>query len=459
VSRAIAPSLLLAATALSAASGCATPSAAEPGPRPPAREPAAGGRAATGPSAPTSTAALSLERCIEIALERNRTITLARLNVLIARDTASESFARVLPEVVVDGQFRARSNDPGFQLNGVSFIAGDRNVPSVRVGALVPIYDFDRSWGAIEADRERAQAAELSSERTRQDLVLAVTRSYFRVLEAEKIRGVVEQSIAAVSRQLAAARDQFAQGVVARNEVLAAEVQLAERRQEMIRAENNVELAKAALDRVMGVDVTRPVEVADVFEPAPWSGSFEAVLEAAIAARPDLLAARREVEAARADWRSARGGFFPRIFAFGSYNYVNDDFMLNKTWWEGGFGVELPVFEGGAALARLDRAREAIAAAVARRDERMDDLVLAVKQAYLDVREAAARIPVAREAIGAAEEDLRVTRDQYDQGLVTSTDVLFEEDRLSRARSSYYRALYDYHDAFARLSHAVGGPF
>jgi outer membrane protein TolC len=63
---------------------------------------------------------------------------------------------------------------------------------------------------------------------------------------------------------------------------------------------------------------------------------------------------------------------------------------------------------------------------------------------------------VARQAIGLAEENLRVARDQYGAGLVTTADLLVEEERLSSARPAYFRALYDYHDAVARLAHAVG---
>ncbi len=84
--------------------------------------------------------------------------------------------------------------------------------------------------------------------------------------------------------------------------------------------------------------------------------------------------------------------------------------------------------------------------------------MLQVKQAFLGVREAAERIPVARKSIEEAEENLRMVRDQYAQGLRTSAEVLIEEDRLARARSSYYGSLYDYHDAFARLTNAIGGP-
>lgn len=53
-------------------------------------------------------------------------------------------------------------------------------------------------------------------------------------------------------------------------------------------------------------------------------------------------------------------------------------------------------------------------------------------------------------------ENLRIVRDQYGEGLLTSADILIEEDRLARSRSNYFRSLYDYHESYARLINAVG---
>lgn len=401
--------------------------------------------------------ALTLDDCVRIALADNRRIWISDRRVLIAQDRLNEDISEVLPRLTATGRFDWRNNDRGSTIGGAAFTAGDREVATAKVELVVPIYDFGRSSWKMEADTLRIDTARLDAERNRQELAFSVSQAYFRVLEARKIRGVVDESLKVVQRQSEIARDFLGQGLVARSDVLTADVQLAERRQDLVRARNNVELAVATLNRLMGADVNRATEIVDVLEVAPWTGSFESVLLTAVERRPDLAALRKRIEIARADWQAASRDRLPTVFGAVEYNYSTDTILLNQEWVAAGVGVKIPLFDGLSAEFRTARREREIAESVDLHDERVDDILLEVKQAYLLIREAAERIPVARRSIEQAEENLRVIRDQYAEGLLTSAEVLTEEDRLSRARTGYYRSLYEYHTARARLANAIGG--
>ena len=88
--------------------------------------------------------------------------------------------------------------------------------------------------------------------------------------------------------------------------------------------------------------------------------------------------------------------------------------------------------------------------------EQQDNISLDVKQAYLTAGQTFDSVQVTEKEQQLAVENLRIFRDQYREGLVTSTDVLTAEDAASRARSTYYQALYDYHTALARLDNVIG---
>ena len=149
-------------------------------------------------------------------------------------------------------------------------------------------------------------------------------------------------------------------------------------------------------------------------------------------------------------------GLRPRIYAFADYNASSDDFLLNQQWLSGGVALQFPLYDGGAVHARLRRQSKEMAEIADLRDDRVDDIVLDVKRAFLRAREARLRLPVARKSIELATENLRMTKDQYAQGLVTTTDVLTEEERLARVKSNYFQARYANHEAYAQLQHATG---
>lgn len=403
--------------------------------------------------------ALTLDDCLRLAMENNRRMDIVSRRVLLADDRVDEAISSIMPRLQAEARFSSRDNDAGVRPPGGAGLSfQERDVGMASLSAIVPLYSFGRSWHRYDEAEQGVGVAELQAERARQDLELAVRDGYFRLLEAHKIAEVVDASIEVIARQLEVARDFLAQDLVSRSDVLTVEVQLAEREQERILARNNIELARAALNRLMGVDVTRPTQVEDVLDVTPWRGALEDVLRLAVERRPDLEAARRQIAIARSRYKATRAELFPVIYAFGAYNYTTDEFQLNDDWFSGGVAIEAPLFDGGVTYTRLNQRRREIDEAVDLRDEHTDDVLLEVHQAFLQQRAAAERVPVARKAIELGAENLRIVRDQYGQGLVTSVDVLIEEDRLSRARASYYRALYAYHTSQARLHNAMGRP-
>ncbi len=369
-----------------------------------------------------------------------------------------EAFAAVLPRLSLDGRYESRSNDRGIgTTSGPTATVGDRAVTTGTASLIVPIYDFGGSFARKAAEEARVEESIHDVEDVRRELALSVTRAYYRVLEAQRILEVVEESLRTLREQAASARDFLAVGLVARSDVLGAEVQLARRGQERIEAGNNLQLARASLNRLMGDDVEAPVDLSDVLEAPPWEGAFRAALERALALRPDLRSLGDRIVASRAELRATKAEYAPGIFGFASYNTSTDTFLLHRDWLAGGVGVRWSIFDGWGTDARVRRAEKGIEDSLDAREDLAADVALEVKQAYLAVREAEERIPVSRSGVALAEENLRSVRDQYREGLVTTADVLAEEERRAAARSSYVRSLYGQHEACARLLHAMGG--
>lgn len=400
---------------------------------------------------------LSLEDVLRLASASNRRISIADRRALIERDRELEALALVLPRVNGEVRYSMRSNDQGFDTGDDRFVTGSRQLGTASVSLLVPIYDFGDAFNQMKAQRAQTRISRLDAVRERQDVALAVTQAYFRILEAAKLKAVVDDSIATLEQQLRISRDYFDQGLVAKNDLLVAEVQLAKRQQERITAENGIQLATATLNRLAGLPVDRPTTVVDVLEMKPWTGPFESLVETAVQKRPDLLALGEQVYIAKALYRAVRTSFYPRIFGFGSFNYTDDDSTLNQTYFSGGFGVNIRLLDASI-ISRIRQQRRQVDQAADIRQDEIDEAVLEIQRAYLSVQEASRRIPVAQQSIDQAEENLRITRDRYREGLVTSADVLIEEERFAQARADYYRALYDYHQAFAQMVHTIGGP-
>ena len=455
VARAFACSLLLA--------GCYTPHANDPiympaydgrMARPVADAPNGAGDARDGG---TRLGPHTLDQCIAAALANNRRISRADRSAAMARDTVNEAWGSIAPSLSASVTAETRSNQAGSLVNGNANEFGPQSSVHGDFTLLVPVYDFGVSSNLRDVYESQVRQADHNAVRERQNLRYAVTAAYYRVLESQRIVQVVSESIEVVKRQLQIAQDFLAQQLVARNDVLAVQTQLAAREQEQIRAENNRELAIAQLNRLMGYNVGYRTELIDLDDAAPdrGAGHFGDLVMLAFASRPDLEVSNEQIAAAQSEYQSVRSSFFPQFYLWGRFNYTSDDSQLQQEWFAAGATLNVPLFNLDKVF-RLERSEKGVAQAVDAHRDRIDDMVLDVKDAWLALDAASRQVPVARLGVKLADENLRIERDQYREGLRTSADVLEAEQRLASARSSYYQALYGQHIARARLANVVG---
>lgn len=403
-----------------------------------------------------ATAEISLADAIRAALENNRNVGISRRRIGIAQDRLSEARSGDWPRVTFDGATAQRDVPPLVQIGSQVIPQGDLYTATTRTALVMPLTDFGRTYNAKEAAGIGVDVARLNSNRTEQDIILQVSQAYYRVLQSEKIRQVVLDSIAAVQLQERDAKAFFEQGLVASSDVLSADVRLAERQQDLIQAEANLQVAMATLNRVMGADLNRKLRLKDVTSDPQWSGNYEALVQAAHQDRSDLKAARLQMLSSEADLRAALADNFPRLNAYAEYDTNSTSIYVNKEWTATGLTLSMTLFSGGAQSATVSRRQKEVLEAQDQFLERQDNISLDVKQAYLTVGQTYDSVGVAKKNQQLSSENLRILRDRYTQGLVTSTDVLTAEDAASRARSNYYQALYDYHSALARLDNVIG---
>ncbi|RME71387.1 MAG: TolC family protein, partial [Planctomycetota bacterium] len=367
-----------------ALAGCAgpgfsgyTPASVRPAP--------AGARAPLAPGvelARSVTGTMTLEACVREALRAHRSMRRARRGIAIAGDRVREAWSRALPRIEAQWAITSRSNDPGVRSGGLSFVGADRTIRTAGATLVIPLYEIVAGAPLRKAAKLGRRITTFDAQRAAARLRLEVSRTYYRTLEAERSREVSARSIAVLEAERARIGDLARVGLATDTDVLAVDVALARRRQERIRAEHNVALARAALNRLLLRDLRTPLRLRDVERPAPLpAGGLAALQAAAVRSRPELRSLRDRIEAARADWAYTRTRLGPQIDLVGGYRRTSDTHQLHPEWWEAGLQLRLPVFDGGSTWAQIARKRKEIEQAIDRYEQAVDDVVLEVQQA------------------------------------------------------------------------------
>jgi len=294
------------------------------------------------------------------------------------------------------------------------------------------------------------------------DLILRVKEAYFNILGADKAVEVAQTTVESLTQTVKVARSFFEVGMIPVNDVLKAEVELANAEQSLVRAKNAAQTTRSTFNTALVRPVNDPVEVEDILVYKPEVGEYSAFEKKALENRPEIKILDVNILQADQQIRLAKSKYYPEISLNYQYISLGDEpsvsgspyvdanhwevlAVANWTFWEWG-----KTYYAGREKESLKRQL------IETRSDVEDGIRLQVKQAMVDLDSSAKNIPTTQKGVESGEENLRVNAERYRAQVSTITDLLDAQTLLARARLDYYRALYDHNQAKARLDRAVG---
>lgn len=416
---------------------------------------------------------LTLQQAVSIALEKNPQRKAALADTKAAAASVKEARSFLFPHVTLF-ETATRGNDPvyvfGSKLRQQRFTSVDLglnflNKPtplsnySSRFGGTWSLFDSLASWRSVNRAEREKEATDHQLERADQEIVFGVVNTYYGVLLANKELEVAEQGMKTAQAILERSKNRFESGVVVESDLLNAQVRAAARKQELIRAQNNLSLARAELGRAMGMSSESEFEPVDALgERTLPSPALEELEKQAMEHRPDLKRIRSEEAAQQQSVAIAKSSFGPRVSAFADWEADNPTFASGGGGnnWMAGIEVQMDLFQGGAKRAKLQRERALQDKVAALRDAASDAIRLEVRRAYYDLDASRQQVEVAKAVIAQAQESLRITQNRYESGLATMTDLLGAEEAASRSQAEYWQTVYHCQIGQANLELAAG---
>ena len=385
------------------------------------------------------------------------------LNVLLGRESAAQALeaanqarASNLPTINASAQQR---RSQGVSIATVVVTSGR---PANRFDALLTgnyaLYD-PRLRASAEAARVGSDAAQATYAATVQSVLADVATAYFANLRNRRRLEVLDANIKRANGILELARNQLAAGVATQIDVTRAEAQLAIAEQARLQQVTTLVSGDLVLKRLLDIEPGRELQLED-FEVRRASAALYTFSEekSAFEKRAEYLAAQRTLEQNRLSVKSTDYQRLPSLSLNGNMGLAAprfDDGGKQEQW---AFGVALsvPIFDGlrtGAerriALSR-QRAQEA----------RLHALELQISsELRLAVQDAAsrnARVGVAEKTLGLAQEELRLARQRYQQGVADNREVLEAQTRLAEAGDNLVDAVFRYNLSRLELARARG---
>ncbi len=436
------------------------------------------GTPAGAPAHVSQAGGLTLSQAVEIALRNNPSSRVAAAGREMAAAQIREARAGRLPSLQATETF-TRSNNPVFVFGtlleqgrfgsknfDIDFLNHPRALNNFRSALMLrlPLFDQRHTETLVAQARIKQEQADHQTDLVEQQIRFEVIRSYYGLLLTQARLEVADEAVKTAEADVKRARDMFESGLVVQSDLLAAEVQLSEFRQQKIQTTGDLAIAIAALNTALGLPVNTPQQLGgQLVDRSFIVEAVDGLSNESLQNRPEYQRAILSSRASVVQVRGARGEWLPRVDAFVTAGASSRYLAGGSGDYAAGASVTFNVFDAGR-KARIDQARAAESIANAEQEQLANQIRFEVVRAYQQYVSARERLAVVAQVSAQATETLRIVQDRYHAGLTTITELLRAETALVRARSEVLAARYDQYVGYASLLLAAGrlkdvGPF
>ncbi|MGF1535188.1 MAG: TolC family protein [Elainellaceae cyanobacterium] len=419
----------------------------------------------------TETVSITLKQALQVAYRNSRELQSAQLQFEQAQAAVREALADRFPTLSATASY-SRSTFNLFS-DGLGTITADgtttgggnfTDLDSTFNGTVSLDYDLFTSGarqGSIRAARENRRLQALQLEVVAEDIQLNIAQAYYDIQAADEAVRISQSNLeeAEISRDNARAREQA--GVGTQFDLLQAEVEVANARQEVRNAEADQLTTQRQLVDLLslppGITLTaaEPVEVA-----GRWQLSLEETLVLAYKNRAELEQQLVQRELDRQQRRVARASTLPQLSVSADYQ-VQD--LLDATRSDSGdtdsFAISAQLswllFDGGASRAAARQESIDIEIAETTFADTRESIRFEVEEAFYDLESNFENIQTAAEAVGLAERSLELARLRLDAGVGIQSDVITAQSDLTEARGNRVTAILNYNRALVSIQRAV----
>ncbi|MDD2353129.1 MAG: TolC family protein [Candidatus Caldatribacteriota bacterium] len=395
--------------------------------------------------------ALSLEECIQIALQENLGYKISQSSVEVKEAQIEEAEGAKKINVRLKAGYVRMNEAPDPE----SIMEGDFSylystgvgVPTVSLSVSKVLY----SGGKIESYISQAEANQSIAindlEQKKQEVIFQTTQAYYGALKAAGLVKVSEQALTQINSHLETSEALLKEGMIAPIDLNRIKSQLSNLEHNLIRAENGYELAIYNLNSIMGIDLSTMVELQNNLIYEPCEITLNEAMEAAILNRPEVknISQQRIIMENMVD--IAKSNKKPQIVM---------NLESGLAGWQVAVMGEVPIFDGGVNTAKIKQAELNLSQVDQSRIQIEQMLELEIRSAYLRMKEAEKLIKITDQGIGDSQESFRIAQVKYNEGIATNTEVIDAQSALIEAETNKLNALYEYNTNRASLIKAMG---
>ena len=402
---------------------------------------------------------VTLSDCIKLAITHHPAIMSAISNSEIYKTRIGQAWSNYFP--TLNAGMSYSRNDMFMTMAGGNFAKmivqkyDMYYVPTLSANML--LFDFGKTKSMADTAKRTYESSRYDAETSIENVIYNVKVAYYNMVFAKIQKEVYENTVQDYELQLKQARAYYDIGKKAKIDVTYAEYNLGKAKLNLIKAKNTQELASVQLANAVGIPELAEVILKDSLNTKEYEVNFPDLIQVAESSRPSLLAAKKRMDAAELNIRSAKRAFTPDISAFGSYQHGGRKINADNAY---SLGVQIQYSALNLMLLKkqVDEANATYKKYVADYEQERQNVYLDVKSAYINLMNSHDGIGVSKLALQQAKEQQYQAFRRYQVGLGDAIEFKDSENTYLNAQLDYYSTLLQYNINAAEVERVIGAP-
>jgi len=409
---------------------------------------------------------LTLEECLQTGLQNSRQIKISESVLRSSDEKVSEFTSQMLPKLSLSAGYTYMNlNNPTELGIGPAPIKvlNPFYAYGMQLSVQQPIFTGFQLSSSRSAAKNTYEAISFEHQKNINNKALEIYSAYWNLFKAKKQYELMEEYFASLNENLKQTKDFLDNGLATMNDYLKIKVQVSNTEVSLIDAKNNFEIARASLNKALGIPLNNPTEIETSLTPIEDELlNYEDMLSDALINREELKSLEYKINAGEDRVTAANSGWWPKLYASGTfflYNVNAETFSIDNErmqLWFAGLSLNWDLWNWGYTSSLASQAEEEVLQNKESMELLKEQIELEVYKAYLNLKSEKQKTDVGRLSVESAEENLRLTKEKYEYQLATSNDLIDAEVELLDAKTKLAFANADYELAKVKMDLAVG---
>lgn len=398
---------------------------------------------------------LNMADCLELALINNPKIKAAYAKSEMAKYQKWETLSGYSPRLDFSSSINHQKPDLSMLRNNMKIGAFDKYTLG-QIGIRQLVWDFGYTQNKYTIDKISYEKSKAEIDKTVNDVVCVVKDAYYNLLFAFNKKRVAQETLDNYTKTYHQAMAFYEVGSKAKVDVLFAQTNMEEAKAQLIAAENNVDIAYSQLNNAIGLPFVDPYMIDTSLKYEPVAVTMKEAVEIANQNRPDIKGAMLNVEGANQAVKLSWKTVMPSLEFQANYAKGGIEDWTDRTWYNYGGFLSFPTVNPILLRNQVKEAQSAYKQVQYETKAQINDIYYEIQSVYTRLKDARARIPVAKVAMEKAQENYELTSGRYKVGYGDAIELKDAQVALASAKLGYFQTIYEYNSARANLERSIG---